>query len=248
MTSGKSSREQRAAKVAAQRAAARKAEARRRNGIIGGAVIAVLAVAVLVTALVMANNNKVDSTAATPANVGGTGGTSFFVGQDTAKVTVTVFEDFQCPICKSFEASVGPTMAQLQQAGTIRIEYRPIAFLDRMSSTNYSTRALNAAACVINSTPDKFSAFHTSLYENQPAENTAGLTDSSLIKLAEDAGAKDVSSCITKQTYKGWTVRVTDAASKDGVNGTPTVMVNGKALVNPSADQLTQAVQAAAQG
>ncbi len=247
MTSGKSSRDQRAAKVKAQQAAMRKAEARRRNGIIAGAVIAVLIVAVGVGAIVQAGRNSTSASSATPANFSGTGATSVFLGPDNAPVTVTVFEDFQCPICREFETNVGPTIQSLRDAGTIKVEYRSIAFLDRMSSTNYSTRALNAAACVRDSSPGSFEKFHALLFENQPAENSAGLPDSKLIDLAKEAGAADVSACIKNEKFKDWTVKVTDAASKDGINGTPTVRVNGTELVNPTADDLKKAV-AKAQG
>jgi protein-disulfide isomerase len=245
MTSGKASRDQRAAKVKAQQAAARKAEARRRNGIIAGAVVAVLVVVVGVGALVQAGRNSTSGTSATPSNFSGAGSTSVVLGQSSAPVTVTVFEDFQCPICQNFEKTVGPTIQSLRDAGTIKVEYRSIAFLDRMSSTNYSTRSLNAAACVRDSSPDSYEKFHDLLFENQPAENTAGLPDSKLVDLAKEAGATNVQSCVKNQQFKDWTVKVTDAASKDGVNGTPTVRVNGTELVNPSADQLKQAVEKA---
>lgn len=248
MTSGKSSRESRAEKVKAQQAAMRKAEARRRNSIIAGAVIAVLVIVVGVGALVQAGRNSTSGTSATPANFGGAGNTSVILGQDSAPVTVTVFEDFQCPICQTFEQNVGPTLQQLREAGKVKVEYRSIAFLDRMSSTSYSTRSLNAAACVRSSSPDSYEKFHDLLFQNQPPENTAGLPDSKLIELAKEAGATNVESCIKDQTYKDWTVKVTDAASKDGVNGTPTVRVNGTELVNPSADELKQAVEKAAEG
>ena len=119
MTSGKSSREQRAAKVKAQQAAMRKAEARRRNGIIAGAVIAVLVVAVGIGAIVQAGRNSTSASSATPANFTGTGATSVVVGQESAPVTVTVFEDFQCPICQQFETNVGNAVNQLiAQAAT----------------------------------------------------------------------------------------------------------------------------------
>lgn len=248
MTSGKASRDQRAAKVKAQQAAARKAEARRRNGIIAGAVVAVLVVVVGVGALVQAGRNSTSGTSATPSNFSGPGNTSVVLGQSSAPVTVTVFEDFQCPICQSFEQNVGPTVTSLRDEGKIKVEYRSIAFLDRMSSTNYSTRALNAAACVRDSSPDSYEKFHDLLFTNQPPENTPGLPDSKLIDLAKEAGATDVASCIKDQQFKDWTVKVTDAASKDGVNGTPTVRVNGQDLVNPSAEQLKAAVEKAAQG
>ena len=50
-------------------------------------------------------------------------------------------------------------------------------------------------------------------------------------------------------TYEDWTKNATDRASKDGVTGTPTVLVNGKALANATTAtpaDITAAVQAAA--
>jgi protein-disulfide isomerase len=249
MTSGKSSREQRAAKVKAQQAALRKAEARRRNSIIAGAVVAVLVVVVGVAALVQSGRSGGSAAnATTPGNVTGTAGTSIVVGKDSAKVTVSLFEDFQCPACRQFEENSGDLVRSLLDAGTIKIEYRPVAYLDRFSSTSYSTRSLNAAACVRDSSPASFEAFHDALFANQPEENTAGLPDSKLVELAKGAGATDVDACIKDQRFKDWTVKASDAASKDGINQTPTVLVNGQNLGHPSPDELKAAVEKAAQG
>jgi protein-disulfide isomerase len=118
------------------------------------------------------------------------------------------------------------------QAGKVRVEYHPMAFLDDASSTRYSTRALNAAGCVLDTTPSAFEKFHDLLYANQPKEKSAGLPDSQLIDYAKQAGAGDISSCVKDLKFEGWTKRVTDQASKDGVVSTPTVFVDGKKLEN----------------
>jgi protein-disulfide isomerase len=246
MTSGTSSKVSRTDKVAAQRKAVAKAQSRRRNGIVLGAVAAVLIVAVGIGTLVQTQRNARASAGAVPANTGGPASSTIARGAAGAPVIVTLYEDFQCPICNEFEKQSGKTLESLVAKGTITLQYRPIAFLDRASTTKYSTRALNAAACVVNAEPTVYPAFHDLLYANQPAENSAGLPDSRLISLAQQAGAGDLSSCIKDQTYQGWTVRVTDQSSKDGVNGTPTVLVDGKAFSQPPTDaQLVAAITAA---
>src|SRR5204863_10129589 len=104
------------------------------------------------------------------------------------RVVVDMYEDFQCPNCRDFEAADGATLKTWQQAGIVRLVYHPVAFLDQASSTHYSTRALDAAASVEDSSPDAFQAFHDLLYANQPAEGGAGLPDSTLARLAAQAG------------------------------------------------------------
>ena len=103
-------------------------------------------------------------------------------------MTVTIYEDFQCPACRDFEDASAGTLNSFQDKGTVRVQYRPIAFLDRFSSTECASRALNAAACVVNDKPAAFTAFHALLFDHQPAENSAGLTDASLAELAGQVG------------------------------------------------------------
>ena len=66
------------------------------------------------------------------------------------------------------------------------------------------------------------------------------------MSLGQQAGAttSDFATCVTDTTYKGWTAGLTDQSSKAGVNGTPTVKVNGQVIGNTDA-ALRQAVAAA---
>jgi protein-disulfide isomerase len=65
------------------------------------------------------------------------------------------------------------------------------------------------------------------------------------VEFARQAGAGgDVEACIREERYAGWTARLTDQASKDGVTGTPTVLVAGRKITN-SPQALPAAVEAA---
>ncbi len=234
-------------KAAAMRADAARAEARRRNLTIVGLVIGALVVVVAVAGIVAAGTSSKTSAAAPPANVTND---AIVVGKASAPVTLKVYEDFQCPVCADFERLNRTQIDQWVSDGTVKVEYRPLAFLDRASPDRYSTRSLNAVGAVVNATPSAFSAFHTSLFENQPAENGPGLTDDKLISLAVAAGAKDadIRPAIVGLKYESWTKAVTDRASKAGITGTPTVFVNGKIVENWTAENLKAAVDAAAKG
>jgi protein-disulfide isomerase len=72
--------------------------------------------------------------------------------------------------------------------------------------------------------------FRTLAFDNQPAEGSAGVPDSTLIQWAVQAGADkaQVTPLINGNVYHQWVVNATDQMSKDGVNGTPTVYINGQ--------------------
>ena len=240
-----------AAKVAEMQRAQAAAERRRRTLVVSAVAVAVIVIVVGVFVLIQTTGDDSKDVAA-----GGVGGSSadfgFVVGQSSAPASMVVYEDFQCPVCKSFEDLDASTVEKYVKDGSLKVEYRPIAFLDRMSEgTNYSTRSLNAAACVSNATDvETWKKFHDLLYANQPEENTPGLTDEQLIGYAKQAGADTpaVETCIKSQSFKDWTASATEAASKAGVSGTPTVKLNGEDIADKlsNVEAFSQAIEAAA--
>ena len=151
-------------------------------------------------------------------------------GSASAPVTLTIYEDFQCPACRATEAYLRPTLDRLVDNSQVRVEYHPVAFLDSASTTDYSSRALGAAACVLDSAgTDTYLRMHDLLYLNQPPEGSAGLTDAQLADLAQQAGADRgaVAACMDQGTFAGWVEAATEQASKDDVSATPTILVNG---------------------
>jgi protein-disulfide isomerase len=203
---------------------------RTRNLLVVGAVVA----AVLIVAVVMfVVTNKKDTTGQTandvPANLSGK--YDVVIGKSSAPTTIKLYEDLQCPICREFEALTGKQVRAAIADGKVKVDYHMVAFLDRSSTTEYSSRALNAAMAVLSTAgPDAFLKFHTIAYDNQPAEGTAGVPDSTLVQWAVQAGADEstVKPLIDGNVYHQWVVNATDQMSVDGVNGTPTVFIDGK--------------------
>ncbi len=177
---------------------------------------------------------------------------AILIGKPEAKVTVTVYLDFMCPYCGQFERANGDALAAAIDNGTAKLEVHPMAFLDDMSSgTKYSTRAANAFAAVANQDARTGLAFSQLLFAQQPAENTAGLTDSTIADLASQSGAPvDVVASFAKQTYQPWVAKITQQAFDSGVTGTPTVKINGKTFTGDlyTAGPLAEAITAAANG
>ena len=242
----RSNRERLAARRAAEAVARARAERRRRT-IVGGMTAAVAVLVALVVVIVVQTHRTSASAGATaPANADGT---VIDVGSADAPVTVDLYEDFQCPNCRAFEADSGNTLAQLVADGTVLARYHGMAFLDTSANDHYSTRALNAAAVVLaHAGPEAFQTFHDLLFANQPAEGGAGLADDQLVEYARQAGATGsaVRAQIHDLAYGDWVAQATDQASKEGVTGTPTLFVAGQQLEDISAAGLTAAVTAAA--
>ena len=167
------------------------------------------------------------------------------VGRSTAPVTLDLYEDPQCPVCAQFESQVGPAISGWIASGKVKVHYHVISFLDSASTTKYSSRAANALYASAGVSADAFAKYHQLLYQQQPAEGSAGLTEDKLVQLAQQAGADAAADQIRAGTYADYVARATDQSSKDGVTGTPTVRVNGKAVDQPTLDQVTAAVNAA---
>lgn len=236
----KNTPERRAAR--AQRAAealkAQQAAERKRNLMVGGAVGAV--VLVIIGLLYFALNAKDDTgknakdeptIAANGEIAGEIDGFGVVVGDPEAPDTVTIYEDLQCPACASLETQVGEQVAAAIAEGRIRVDYRMVSFLDRASTNDYSSRAMNALLVVLEEAgPDAFLKLHDDLYANQPGEGGAGFEDDELIDRAVQAGAveADIRPGIEDKVYDQWIKNATDQMSKDGVNATPTIRINGE--------------------
>lgn len=162
-----------------------------------------------------------------PVGVDGTAGTTSGAGA----VAVAVYYDYMCPVCGDFEKVNAAPLDALMRAGDITVEYHPISILDRLSQgTEFSTRSAQAAAYVADADPAHFLAFHEAMFANQPAENSAGLSDEEIAALAVKAGvSQDVADKIAAKggKFTTWVAAVTAQGTLDGVTGTPTVMING---------------------
>jgi len=138
--SKRSAREQLAEERKAQ-AAADKRKQTITNAII---VVVVVAVVVGIFVAVQASRTSGPDTAALPATVTEQGGGMPF---GTGPVTVDIWEDFQCPACKQFEATNAETLKQQAQANEITLVIHPLSFLDEKLGNDSSLLAANAFGC-----------------------------------------------------------------------------------------------------
>jgi protein-disulfide isomerase len=222
-------------KAAQMRAETVRKQARQRTAAIGGALAALIVIVVAVGILVVQARED-DKTVTAPAHLTDGG---MLVGDADAPITVEIYEDFICPACTALQTELADELATWKSGDTVRVIYRPVAILDEYSTTDYSTRALNAFAAVLDTSPESAEPYFTLLFENQPPEGGPGLTDDVLLDLAERAGADRaaIEPAISSLAFKDWVNEQNEHLSKnyqkDGKVGTPTVVVDGEALENP---------------
>jgi len=247
-------REAARAKAQQLREAQRKKDRRAKIFLQGGIVLAALAIIAVVAVVIV---NSVRPAGPGPANMASDGvqltqgfevtpTDALEAGEDPVPnevegdvIDIQIYVDYLCPYCGLFEETNVDYIETLVESGAATLEVHPISILDRLSQgTRYPTRAANAAACVAQEAPASFWDFHTSLFENQPAENSTGLDDDQILDLAADAGAESeaLTTCVTDQTFRSWVGEATSRATTgpipntDDLNlqGTPLVLVDGE--------------------
>ena len=147
------------------------------------------------------------------------------VPEDTIRVDL-IF-DYICPYCGALAEQATDSFLAAAQAGEISLVMHPLGLLDQYSSTQYSSRAANAALTVASLAPEQFTDFDVKLWVNQPEEGGDGLSDEKIAELAKDAGVSDsVIAQFKDNIYADYvTANTTTIASMDGFRGTPMVLM-----------------------
>jgi protein-disulfide isomerase len=133
-------------------------------------------------------------------------------------VNIVTYVDYLSQYSGQFERTNGAQIKKLVSSGAATLEIHPLPFYSNRSAqgTQYSLRASNAAACVANYSPDDFLEFNRQLFQHEPAQTSAGLTDTRIVALAQDAGVGSVSSvkkCVNDRTFDDWAEAALNRAS-----------------------------------
>ena len=223
--SRKEKREARAAKAAAELEALRKKQARKSILTVAAVVVAI---AVIIGGLVWFSLNRSGDSKVTAVDAGSSEH-GLVIGPDDAPHKVVIYEDFLCPYCAEFEAASREDLTELAADGKVQVDYRPFVLLDQIGP--YSELATSAFAVVQEESGDEVAkTYHDLLFENQPSESGPFPKAADLVDLAVEAGAEEsaVKERIENLDGKAWADAATKAAADDGVQGTPTVLLDGE--------------------
>jgi protein-disulfide isomerase len=149
----------------------------------------------------------------------------YFLGSDSAKLEVTEYADYQCPVCQDFESVQFPAVRQqLIDNGTVRWRYRDFP-LDMHPNSRVAS---HAAACA--NDQGKYWPMHEALYQHQaewaPMKNPAGAFSGYAKSAGVDVSVYD--KCMGEAKYAGRIQASYDEGLKLGVAGTPNFVIGGR--------------------
>lgn len=162
-------------------------------------------------------------------------------GDPQADVTVAAYEDFACPHCREYYLTVVPEIESAYiEPRRIRYEHHdfPIPVAEPESYT-----AANAARAVQDRADDgAFWEYARGLFENQ-----SSLGPDLYASLANDGGldGSAIREVAVNRAYSATVMENREQGLNEGVNSTPTVLVNGEAVSEPTADAIGSAIEQA---
>jgi protein-disulfide isomerase len=233
-------RTQRAAAIRAEQA---RKERNRRVALIAGIIVLLGAIVAGGAWYGSGGNDKPSSASGLPTLSAGE--VSLKMGKSDAPVKVVIYEDFQCPICRELESATRTFLRENAAKGKVYVEFQPIHLL---STLPYSGKALNAWAAVLHSaSPEAALKLHDLLYDNQPYEqDSASITDEQIAGWVKEAGGDNATVREALKTRDDTFFTVVDNLMRsEGIQGTPTVYVNGQQLPLGSVPDTVSKIEAA---
>lgn len=172
------------------------------------------------------------------------------LGKPDAPVTIEVWSDFQCPACGQFAQLVEPQLIRTYvTTGTLRLVIRDAAFQGVRVGAAYDESVEAGAGARCAAAQGRFWPFHDWLFANQVGENEGAFRDARLRAIATAAGLDVVAwdACRATGEQQAAVRAETQEGVGRGVSATPTLYLNGEAIVGArSATGLGPLIEAAA--
>ena len=187
-------------------------------------VIGMVSLVVVIGAVFTVLSNKSASNVALPPGASKEDGYGIVFNPD-AKSTVNIWEDFQCPSCKRFEDANAAKIFSLIDSGKTKVVFHTLSFLG-----NESVIAGMGGGCAADQ--GRFLDYKNFMYTNQQEEFSGTWTKPYVISMASQIGLDETkfAACLNTDKYRKWLTNVSAAGSAADINGTPTVVINGKVM------------------
>ena len=190
---------------------------------------AVGAAAVVAVVLILVSGNSSTNTPTTTATTTAVGSGSLAgipqqgntLGKASAPVTLIVYEDPQCPFCRSWNVSTLPSViSRFVRPGKIKIEYRGVVIIGPDSVRGL--QAIYAAG-----KQNKLWNVSDALYAHQGTENSGWITNDVILAAARDAGAngEKILAAMSSSAVKAELTKAQAQATADQLQGTPSFII-----------------------
>ncbi len=158
------------------------------------------------------------------------------LGSPDAPVTILEYSSFTCPHCARFHAEVFDRLrADYIDTGKVRLEFRDVYF-DR-----YGLWASIVARC---GGEQRFFGIASMLFDRQQewsASSDPAVVVDNLKRIGRTAGMDDAAmdACLNDRAMaEALVARFQETTTADGVQGTPTFIINGETYPNMSFDEM----------
>jgi len=199
-------------------------------------VIGMVALVVVVAVAVSFGSNRAKTNAATPSSVEKSEGYGIVFNKGLTSVPkLDIWEDFQCPVCRNFEAVNGKQIQDWIAQKKVKVVFHVLSFIGAESAY-----LANGAAC--SADEGKFLPMHEAIYVNQSQTENSGMWSAeNILALGKKLGlsSKSFSDCVANGQYKDWVNNVAADGNKKNINSTPTVLINGKEMERNNANYFT---------
>lgn len=153
------------------------------------------------------------------------------LGPTTASVLIEVFSDFQCPNCLTFAEGVEKQIIDAYGGGgNVRLDYKHFIVIDGNVGGSESRQAAEASECAAQQ--NQFWPYHDIIFANHRGEGVGAYTNQRLVAMAETIGLDmdAFNACFNSNATAGLVTADEADGRARGVNGTPTVFINGVAV------------------
>jgi protein-disulfide isomerase len=148
---------------------------------------------------------------------------NYFLGHADAPLTLEMFGDFQCPVCREFARTTEPSlMTNYVETGKVKFVWRDFAWIGVESFL-----AAQAARCA--GQQGHFWAFHDYLFAHQQGENLGTFSQQNLSMIAANGGLEPNSfgACMNSGQEPQAIQRAVSFGISLGIDVTPAFLING---------------------
>lgn len=154
-------------------------------------------------------------------------------GSPDAPIQIIEYGDFGCPACRSWHNAGVKKLIQDTYGDQVAFTFRHFPVI-----TRESPKAAEASMCAAEQ--GSFWPYHDYIYEQG-----TDLTNAQLINYATAVGIENLDAfetCLDNGKYEEYVDEDLSKARNDGARGTPTFLINGQLIANPSFESMSNII------